>query len=83
MLRLRAREDLDIIEVVQGTGGLRICRWFVREGRDDVEALQHVARQIRGVRSRGEGEGNRTRFTGENDGVHGWVEGEGLVPSAV
>lgn len=81
VLRLRPREDLDVIEVVERADGARVDGRVVREGRDDVEGLEHVAGEVWGVGAGGDAQGNGADFAGVHDGGDGGVEGEGFTPS--
>lgn len=76
MLGLVRREDLDVIEIVQGAHRARVRRRVIREGRDDVESLEHIAGQVGGMRARGDAKGNIARAAGVEDGRNGGIEGE-------
>lgn len=76
VLGLVRREDLDVIEIVQGAHRARVRRRVIREGRDDVESLEHIAGQVGGMRARGDAKGNIARAAGVEDGRNGGIEGE-------
>lgn len=81
VLRLRPREDLDVIEVVERADGARVGGRVVREGGDDVEGLEHVAGEVWGVCAGGDPQGDGAGFARMDDGGDGGVEGEGFTPS--
>lgn len=70
MLRLIAGEDLDVIKVIQSANGATARvpgGGVVSEGRYYVEGFEHVAREIGGVGSGSDAQGDVVRFCAVKD----------------